>query len=134
MPTASDSPDAAPQPEAFKGEPAMAETIVPQPPRRRKAAKRGGADALSWTAALFFILAVGAASYPAFQAGPTTGPGLLLLIGLAGVAFLGVFAFATSEPPPALDPDEGAAELVEALSEPAAAARIDGRVVSVNAA
>ncbi len=129
MPIAPDSLDA-----AFQAEPPMAEPIVLTPRPRRKAARRGGADALSWTAALFFIMAVAACAYPAFKAGPTTGPGLLLLIGLAGVAFLGVFAFATSEPPPAIDPDEGASELVEALAEPAAAARIDGRVVSVNAA
>jgi two-component system cell cycle sensor histidine kinase/response regulator CckA len=97
-------------------------------PRRR-------AEPLTVFAAVFFLLAVAAAAVPAFKAGPTTGPGLLLLIGLAGVAFLGVFAFATSEaasPAPAVEAD--AETLVEALSEPAAVAGADGRLIAANAA
>jgi two-component system cell cycle sensor histidine kinase/response regulator CckA len=90
-------------------------------------------DYLSISAVFFFVLAIIAASYPAFRAGPANGPAMLLLIGLAGVAFLGIFAFATSEPraPPV---DEGLHALVDALAEPAAVATADGRLVSFNAA
>ena len=99
--------------------------------RRRKVR---GADPLSIAAAIFFVLAILAAAYPAFRAGPTTGPGLLLLIGLAGVAFLGVFAFATAEPKEDFDADAGMAGLVDGLPEPAAVTRADGRIVWSNAA
>jgi len=99
--------------------------------RRRRL--RIGSDPLSTAAAIFFVLAIAAAAYPAFLAGPTTGPGLLLLIGLAGVAFLGVFAFATSEPRDGPDADAGMADLVDGLAEPAAVARNDGRIVWANA-
>ena len=63
-----------------------------------RAAGRRRIDPLSIAAAVFFLLAILAAAYPAFRAGPTTGPGLLLLMGLAGVAFAGIYAFASSEP------------------------------------
>jgi two-component system cell cycle sensor histidine kinase/response regulator CckA len=88
---------------------------------------------LNIAALVFFVLAILAASYPAFRAGPRDGPAILLLVGLAGVAFLGIFAFATSEPRTA-PVDEGLHALVDALAEPAAVTTADGRLVSFNAA
>ena len=55
------------------------------------------ADPLSLGATAFFLVAVAAAAYPAVLAGPSTGPGLLLLVGLAGVALAGVFVFGIRE-------------------------------------
>jgi len=109
----------------------------PSPPRRRKAGPR--TDPLSIVAALFFLLAIAAAAFPAFHAfrsGADSAPGLLLLIGLAGVAFLGLFAFATTELRETGSPasDEGLGALVEALSEPAAVAGADGRLTYANPA
>ncbi|MGC1302625.1 MAG: hypothetical protein WA840_09645, partial [Caulobacteraceae bacterium] len=75
-------------------------------------AARRRADPLSIIAAVFFILAILAAAYPAFKAGPATGPGLLLLVGLAGVAFAGIYAFASSEPRRVLTSDDGLHALV----------------------
>ncbi len=114
-----------------------------------KAGKRRS-DPLAMFAAVFFILAIGCAAYPAIlslaahfspnvkqSVANSQGfmPGMILLIGLAGVAFLGVFAFATSEmaaPAPAVEAD--GETLVEALSEPAAVAGADGRLLAVNEA
>ena len=99
----------------------------------RASAGRRHVDPLSVAALVFFVLAIGAAAYPAFQAGPTTGPGILLLLGLAGVAFAGIYAFASSEPRRAFASDDGLHALVDALSEPAAVTSADGRLVSFNA-
>ncbi|OYX29939.1 MAG: hybrid sensor histidine kinase/response regulator, partial [Caulobacterales bacterium 32-69-10] len=106
------------------------------PRRAAKRAKRGRIDPLASAAAVFFVVAIVAAAYPAYQAGPTTGPGLLLLIGLAGVAFLGVFAFATTELRETAQPspDDGLAGLIDALPEPAAVAGPDGRLTCANPA
>jgi two-component system cell cycle sensor histidine kinase/response regulator CckA len=99
----------------------------------RAAIHRRRPDMLNIAALVFFVLAILAASYPAFRAGPRDGPAILLLVGLAGVAFLGIFAFATSEPRTA-PVDEGLHALVDALAEPAAVATADGRLLSFNAA
>jgi len=106
------------------------------PPARHRARSGGRIDPLASAAAAFFVVAIAAAAYPAFRAGPTTGPGLLLLIGLAGVAFLGLFAFATTELRETAAPsaDESVAGLVDALQEPAAVAGADGRLVCANRA
>lgn len=100
----------------------------------RQAGGRRPRDPLSIMAAVFFLAAIGAAAYPAFKAGPTTGPALLLLVGLAGVAFAGLYAFASSEPRRILSADEGLHALVDALEEPAAVVSSAGRLVSFNAA
>ncbi len=96
--------------------------------------RKGLIDPLIGAAVLFFFLmAVVFASAPAINAGPTTLAGLLLLIGLAGVACLGLFALrGTGEA--AVDDDAGAERLIDALSEPAAVAAPDGRVKASNAA
>ena len=102
----------------------------------RVSARRPLMDPLALAAALFFLIAVGAAAYPAFRAGPITGPGLLLLIGLGGVAMAGVFVFASSEPQQARrEPrTDNAKALVDALSEPACLAGPDGRIQWANEA
>ena len=68
----------------------MAEpTLAHSRPSRRRSGSRF--DPLSVVAALFFLLAIAAASLPAFQAfrsGAESAPGLLLLIGLAGGLWL----------------------------------------------
>ena len=91
-------------------------------------------DPLALAAAVFFVVAAAAAAYPALRAGPITGPGILLLIGIGGVALAGVFIFLSGEAPareaaPRLDL---APALVASLSEPACVVRADGRVVAAN--
>ena len=99
-----------------------------------RAAHRRRIDPLSLAALVFFVLAILAAAYPAFRSGPTTGGAVLLLLGLAGVAFAGIYAFASSEPRRAMASEEGLHALVDALAEPAAVTAADGRLVSFNAA
>ena len=111
-------------------ESAMADGLAGRPASRRR--KPRGVDLLLVFAALFFLMAMGAAAYPALKAGPTTVGGMLLLVGIAGVSFLGVFAFATSEPREGADPDASMADLVDGLIEPAAVTRTDGRIVCAN--
>jgi two-component system, cell cycle sensor histidine kinase and response regulator CckA len=81
--------------------------------------------------ALFFIAAVLAAAYPALRAGPATRGGLLLLMGLAGVAFLGLFAF-RQQASPVVEPDARA--VLDALDGPAAVCGREGRLFQTNAA
>ncbi|MGE5501214.1 MAG: cell cycle histidine kinase CckA [Ignavibacteriales bacterium] len=89
-------------------------------------------DLLAVLAAGFFLLAVALAGLPALNAGPATAAGLLLMIGLAGVAFLGLMAFrASSRPAQDEDPTE---RLLEALPEAAAVAGADGRILAFNGA
>jgi len=59
----------------------------------QSAGRRRRADPLLLAGGACFVAAVLAAIYPAVTAGPATGGALLLLLGLAGVAFLGLFAF-----------------------------------------
>src|SRR5437763_1804023 len=97
-------------------------------------ARKGLIDPLIGAAVLFFFLmAVVFAAAPAISAGPTTLAGLLLLIGLAGVTCLGLFALRGSAETP-VDGDAGAERLIDALSEPAAVAAPDGRLKASNAA
>ncbi|HVI34137.1 cell cycle histidine kinase CckA [Phenylobacterium sp.] len=96
-------------------------------------AKRRGFDPLTAAAVVFFLLAVGFAAAPALNAGPATLAGLLLLIGLAGVATLGLFVL-RGQPEPVSESEPGADKLIEALTEPAAIAAPDGRVQAANAA
>ncbi|RAK58066.1 cell cycle histidine kinase CckA [Phenylobacterium deserti] len=101
-------------------------------PTSSKRAKRK-VDPLTAGAVLFFLLAVAFAAAPAVHAGPTTLAGLMLLIGLAGVACLGLFVLrGSAEPAP--DSEPGADALILALSEPAAIVHPDGRIQGSNAA
>ncbi len=129
-----DAPDL-PSPDLAPIESRMPRAALPTPAldAARAAIHRRRPDMLNIAALVFFVLAILAASYPAFRAGPRDGPAILLLVGLAGVAFLGIFAFATSEPRTA-PVDDGLHALVDALAEPAAVTTADGRLMSFNAA
>ena len=70
------------------------------------------------------------AVYPALHAGPVILAGLLLLLGLAAVAFFTLVALRGGRRE--IDAGIGAETLVEALSEPAALATADGRIVRSN--
>ncbi len=96
-------------------------------------ARKGLFEPLTAAAVVFFLMAVVFAAAPAMNAGPTTIAGLLLLIGLAGVACLGLFVLRGSSDTPSED-EPGAELLVDALPEPAAIAAPDGRVHAANAA
>jgi len=97
------------------------------PPAGRRAFRPVGA-----VAAALFVLAILFAAYQAFDPGGVTGPGLLLLMGLAGVAFIGIFAFSPSEP--VRTDQQGWGEVLDALSEPSAVLSGDGRVLRANRA
>jgi two-component system cell cycle sensor histidine kinase/response regulator CckA len=101
-------------------------------PQVRKG-RKGWFEPLTVAAVVFFLMAVAFAAAPAMNAGPTTLAGLLLLIGLAGVACLGLFVLRGPADAPA-EAEPGAEQLVDALSEPAAIAAPDGRVHAANAA
>ena len=101
-------------------------------PQVRKT-RKGRFDPLTAAAVVFFVMAVAFAAAPAVNAGPTTLPSLLLLIGLAGVACIGLFALRGSADAPD-EAEPGAAGFIDALSEPAAIAAPDGRVQAANAA
>ncbi len=89
-------------------------------------------DPLAVAAALFFGLAALFATYPALRAGPATMGGLLLVVGVAGVAIFVMLAVRSSHTRQA-EPS-GSAALLGALPEPAAVASSDGRVIEANAA
>jgi two-component system cell cycle sensor histidine kinase/response regulator CckA len=88
-------------------------------------------DPLTVGAAIFFVLAAAMASIPAFRAGGETGAGLMLLVGVAALSLLTVFALLTASRQPAEPLQLEAA--VDALDEPAAAVGADGRIVRANA-
>jgi two-component system cell cycle sensor histidine kinase/response regulator CckA len=90
-------------------------------------------DPITGLAVLCFLAAVGFAAVPAFNAGPATRAGVMLLIGLFGVACLGLFALRSSTETVAAS-EPGADQMVEALAEPAAIAAADGRIHAANAA
>jgi two-component system cell cycle sensor histidine kinase/response regulator CckA len=118
-------------------EPVEAPLIAPISDRQRKkrehTPRRPLIDPLSLVGALFFLGAVGAAAYPAFKAGPATGPGLLLLVGLAGVALAVVVVFGLTDREEARRA-ERPTPLADALTEAACIVRPDGRIVEANTA
>jgi two-component system cell cycle sensor histidine kinase/response regulator CckA len=89
-------------------------------------------DPWFWGAAGLFVLALAAAALPAFRPVPASAPGLLLLLGLTGVAFLALFAFGAMED--RKQPVEGPEALVAALEEPAVIVTADGRAIAANKA
>ncbi|MDE2487256.1 MAG: response regulator [Alphaproteobacteria bacterium] len=105
---------------------AMAEPAADKSPR-------GRLDPLSTAAVVFFLIAVVFAGAPMLNAGPATLAGLMLLIGLAGVAFLGLFVLRAGAEP-AAEAEPGAERFIAALTEPAAVAAPDGRIVAANPA
>jgi two-component system cell cycle sensor histidine kinase/response regulator CckA len=79
-----------------------------------------------------FLFALAAAAWPALRTDPASAPGLLLLVGLIGVAFLALFAFGAAETRrPGEDADK---RLVAGFEEPAAVAGAEGRILAANAA
>jgi len=97
--------------------------------RLRGAAAVGRSRALTWIATGCFVLAVAFAAAPALEAGPATAGGLLLLCGLAGVAFIGFFAFGGQD---TTDITEAAEGLIASLDEPSAMATPEGRILAAN--
>lgn len=79
-----------------------------------------------------FAVAIGALAWPAFQAGPTTTPGMILLLTVAAVALIGLFAFSRVDAKrPAGDV---AVEMLDAMAEPAALVWASGQVLAYNTA
>jgi two-component system cell cycle sensor histidine kinase/response regulator CckA len=92
-------------------------------------------DLLAILAGLALAACAACAAYPAYtalRAGAPTAGGLLLLLGLAAVVLLGIYAFGSAGQQP-LD-EVGADRLVQALDEPAAIVAITGRLRTSNAA
>ena len=100
----------------------------------RNAIAKAGFDVVRLGGLLFFLLAVGFAATMAFRAGPETLAGLLLLVGLAGVAFIGLIAFRGGAREIPLAGEAELAQLVQALDEPAAICVTDGLILAANAA
>ncbi len=90
-------------------------------------------EPLMIAAAGFFVLATAFAAWPALRAGAATAGGLMLLAGLAAVAFLGLYAFGQGRDAET-GPEAAGDALIEALSEPAAIAAADGRILGANPA
>jgi two-component system cell cycle sensor histidine kinase/response regulator CckA len=89
-------------------------------------------DPLAAAAAGFFALALMFAAYPAVRAGSATMGGVLLLLGLAGVAVFAILALRSGGEADA-EGLTGEALLV-ALAEPACLATADGRITDANPA
>ena len=88
-----------------------ASTLAMAHPSARKGARRR-VDLLTAAAVAFFLLAVVFAAAPAVNAGPATLAGLMLLIGLGGVACLGLFVLrGSAEPAAPGEPGENPAPL-----------------------
>jgi two-component system cell cycle sensor histidine kinase/response regulator CckA len=90
-------------------------------------------DPLTGAAVVFFLMAVAFAAAPALNAGPETLAGILLLVGLAGVACLGLFVVRGTGDA-STDAEPGVDRLIEAMTEPAAIAAADGRIHLANKA
>ena len=85
--------------------------------------------------AVGFAVAVAALAWPAFQAGPLTTPHMILLLTVAAVSLMGLFAFnridTRSSDRPAGDV---AVEMLDAMAEPAALVFASGAVLAYNGA
>ncbi|MHB8529760.1 MAG: hybrid sensor histidine kinase/response regulator [Caulobacteraceae bacterium] len=97
-----------------------------------RARSRRRFDPLSVAAAVFFLVAVGLAAAPAIKSGPASLAGLLLLTGLAGVAFIGLITL-RGVGAAALDGEGELSMVLEALAEPAAICAADGALTETNA-
>ncbi|MDX9999042.1 MAG: ATP-binding protein [Phenylobacterium sp.] len=89
-------------------------------------------NALNWLIGLFFGVAALCAAAPVLAA-PVTAASLMLLVGLAGVACLGLLAL-RNPAEPAGDPELSPEALLDALPEPTALAAADGRIHACNGA
>ena len=128
-----ESPEAAASPEGARGRSQMEALASAMAEPQVRKARKGRFEPLTAAAVEFFLIAVAFAAAPALKAGATTIAGLLLLIGLAGVACLGLFVLRDASAPTG-DAEPAAEPLVDALSEPAAVASPDGRIIAANAA
>ena len=97
----------------------------------RTAGRARRMDAAALAGGAFFVIAILAAAYPTLRAGPATAGGLMLLIGLAGVAVLGLFAFRQA---PAAEAASDLALLLEALASAERQANEFGRDVAARLA
>jgi two-component system cell cycle sensor histidine kinase/response regulator CckA len=93
---------------------------------------RRGLNPIGILGGALFVMAILLAAVPAFGVAPITAPGLMVLAGLAGVAFIGIFAFGASDAPVVEGQDWS--EILDALPEPSAVLSGDGRVLRANAA
>ena len=89
-------------------------------------------DPLTAAAAALFGLALIFAGYPAIRSGSPNVGGLLLLLGLAGVAFFAILTLRSGRRE--IEEGVGPETLIGALSEPAALVTADGRIVQANVA
>src|SRR5690606_5188750 len=89
-------------------------------------------NALNWLIGLFFGVAALCAAAPVLVA-PVTAASLMLLVGLAGVACLGLLAL-RNPAEPAGDPELSPEALLQSLPEPTALAAADGRIHACNGA
>ena len=107
---------------------------APSPSRASKS--RFSIDPLVVVMAIGFTVAVAALAWPAFRAGPTTAPGMILLITVAAVSLIGLLAFGRGErkAAPAVSAGDVAVEMLDAMAEPAALVRASGHVLAYNAA
>ncbi|MDO1560008.1 ATP-binding protein [Brevundimonas sp. 2R-24] len=80
----------------------------------------------------FFVTATACSAYAALRFDPGSAPGLVLLVGIATMALLGVFALARREQAP--KELASLADWIDALIEPAAIASADGRILAANTA
>ena len=89
-----------------------------------------GLDPFALAAGIFLLLALLFGAYPAFRSGAASLGGVLLLTGLAGVAFFAILALRGRGP----GPGEGleVVTLIDAVSGPLALATADGRILSSN--
>jgi len=93
-------------------------------------------DPLLIVMAVGFAVAIGALAWPAFRAGPTTTPGMILLVTVAAVSLIGLLAFgrADRKAPGTASVGDVAVEMLDAMAEPAALVRAGGQVLAYNAA
>jgi two-component system cell cycle sensor histidine kinase/response regulator CckA len=94
---------------------------------------RGRIDLLTLGAAVFFLLAIGLSALPIFHFRADLLSGLLLFLGLAGVAVVGFMAFRQSLPVAEVGLLDAEA-FIGALVEPAAVAAEDGSLIVANPA
>jgi two-component system cell cycle sensor histidine kinase/response regulator CckA len=108
--------------------------VTPGLPKLQKAGlKKGrGADLLMIVMSIGFAMAIAALAWPAFRAGPTTTPSMILLLTVSAVALIGLFAFGRVDAKrPAGDV---AVEMLDAMAEPAALVWAGGQVLAYNGA
>ena len=85
--------------------------------------------------AVGFAVAIAALAWPAFQAGPLTTPHMILLVTVAAVALMGLFAFNRIEVRSSDRPaGDVAVEMLDAMAEPAALVWASGAVLAYNGA